>query len=301
MLSADDVAFYRENGYLMVEDAVTPAQLDALRRVTYDFIEKSRAVTESDDVFDLDEGHSAAQPRLTRIKLPHKQHPLYWDTLVNSRITEVLKTLLGPNVALSTAKLNTKAPGGGAAVEWHQDWAFYPHTNDDLLAVGLMLEDVDEANGPLQVIPGSHKGPVLAHTNADGVFCGAIDPADPDFHHDKVVTLTGKAGSMTVHHVRTLHGSAPNMSDRNRLILFYECLAADAWPLVGGASYIQRLGQRAQWEDLHQRMICGVPTMQPRVEVNPVRIPLPPAPDAGSIFKTQKTGGARSAFAMMMG
>ena len=301
MLSADDVAFYRNNGYLLVENAVTPAQLDALRRVTYALIEKSRGVTESDEVFDLDDGHSAARPRLTRIKLPHKQDPVYWDTLVNSRITDVLRTLLGPNVALSTAKLNTKAPGGGAAVEWHQDWAFYPHTNDDLLAVGLMLEDVDEANGPLQVIPGSHKGPVLAHTNADGVFCGAVDPGDPDFHHDRVVTLTGKAGSMTVHHVRTLHGSAPNMSDRNRFILFYECLAADAWPLVGGASYYQRLGQRALLDDLQARMICGQPTTQPRVEANPVRIPLPPAPDAGSIFKTQKTGGARSAFAMMMG
>ncbi len=301
MLSADEVAFYRANGYLMVENAVTPAQLDALRRVTYDLIDRSRSVTESDEVFDLDDGHSADRPRLTRIKLPHKQHPVYWDTLVNSRITDVLKTLLGPNIALSTAKLNTKAPGGGAAVEWHQDWAFYPHTNDDLLAVGLMLEDVDEANGPLQVIPGSHKGPVLAHTNADGVFCGAVDPADPDFHHDRMVTLTGKAGSMTVHHVRTLHGSAPNMSDRNRFILFYECLAADAWPLVGGASYYQRLGQRALWDDLHARMICGQPTTQPRVEANPVRIPLPPAPDAGSIFKTQKTGGARSAFAMKMG
>jgi ectoine hydroxylase-related dioxygenase (phytanoyl-CoA dioxygenase family) len=299
MLSTDDVAFYRENGYLMVENAVTPAQLDALQRVTHDLIEKSRAVTESNDIYDLDDGHSAANPRLTRIKLPHKQHPVYQETLVNSRITTVLKTLLGPNVALSTAKLNTKAPGGGAAVEWHQDWAFYPHTNDDLLAVGLMLGDVDEANGPLQVIPGSHKGPVLAHTNADGVFCGAVDPSDPDFHKDKIVTLTGKAGSMTVHHVRTLHGSAPNMSDRNRLILFYECLAADAWPLVGGASYYQRLPQRELWEDLHTRMICGQPTTQPRVEANPVRVPLPPAPDAGSIFKTQKSGGARSAFAMM--
>lgn len=299
MLTTDDVAFYRENGYLMVENAVTPAQLEALQRVTHDLIEKSRSVTESNDVYDLDEGHSAANPRLTRIKLPHKQHPVYQDTLVKSRITTVLKTLLGPNVALSTAKLNTKAPGGGAAVEWHQDWAFYPHTNDDLLAVGLMLNDVDMANGPLQVIPGSHKGPVLAHTNADGVFCGAIDPSDPDFHQDKVVTLTGKAGSMTVHHVRTLHGSAPNMSDRNRMILFFECLAADAWPLAGGASYYQRLPQREMWADLQSRMVCGQPTTQPRVEANPVRIPLPPAPDAGSIFKTQKTGGARSAFAMM--
>lgn len=296
MLSRDQIEFFNDNGYVMVEDAVTPDQLATLRKITHDLIEQSRALTESDDRFDLDDGHTADNPRLTRIKLPHKQDPYYWEVLTNSRITAVLNELLGPDVLLQTAKLNTKAPGGGAAVEWHQDWAFYPHTNDSMLAVGLMIEDVDMANGPLQVIPGSHKGPVLAHT-MDGVFCGAVDPDDPDFHHDKAVTLTGKAGSMTVHHARTLHGSAPNVSDRNRMILFYECHAADAWPLLGGASYIHRIGQRALWDDLQSRLITGQLTMTPRVEPVPVRLPLPPAPDSGSIFKTQKTGGAKSAFA----
>jgi len=298
MLTAEQIASYHENGYILVENAIPADRLAELQTITRDFIDKSRSVTESNEVFDLDEGHGPNSPRLTRIKLPHKQHPLYWDTLVNGRIAEALRDLLGPDVLLSTAKLNTKAPGGGAAVEWHQDWAFYPHTNDDLLAVGLMLDDVDEANGPLQVVPGSHKGPVLSHHNADGVFCGAVDPEDPAFDKDKIVTLTGKAGDMTIHHVRTLHGSAPNMSDRNRLILFYECLAADAWPLGGGASYIHRLEGEERWRDLNERVICGAPSITPRVVPCPIRMPLPPAPDAGSIFKTQKTGGARSAFKM---
>jgi ectoine hydroxylase-related dioxygenase (phytanoyl-CoA dioxygenase family) len=206
------------------------------------------------------------------------------------------RSFLGPDVALQTTKLNTKAPGGGAAVEWHQDWAFYPHTNDDMLAFGLMLEDVDEDNGPLMVIPGSHKGPVLDH-HMNGVFCGAVNPDDPDFDFGKAVRLTGKAGDMTVHHARTLHGSAPNTSDRARMILFFEACAADAWPLLGAGSYIHRLGQQAIWDDLNQRMICGHPVLTPRIVANPVRLPLPPAPDAGSIFKSQKSGGARSAFA----
>ena len=296
MLSSEQITFYNDNGYLLVEDAVTPQQLAKLREVTHTLIDQSRSLSESDDRFDLDEGHSPDNPRLTRIKLPHKLDPIYWEVLVNSAMTEVLTTLLGPDVLLQTAKLNTKAPGGGAAVEWHQDWAFYPATNDSMLALGLMLEDVDMENGPLQVIPGSHKGPVLAHTMND-VFCGAVNPDDPDFHHDKAVTLTGKAGSMTVHHVRMLHGSAPNVSNRNRYILFYECHAADAWPLLGAASYIHTIGQRALWDDLHTRVVAGSVTMQPRVEQVPVRIPMPPAPDAGSIFKTQKSGGAKSAFA----
>lgn len=297
MLSKQQIEFYKENGYLLVENAVSPEQLARMRDIAYEFIERSRAVSVSDDVFDLDDGHSAQFPRLTRIKLPHKQHPYFWDVAKNSGITEVLRQLLGPNVLLQTSKLNTKAPGGGAAVEWHQDWAFYPHTNDNILACGLMLEDVNLANGPLQVIPGSHKGPVLDHNNKDGVFCGAVDPSDPDFHGDRAVTLTGTAGSMTVHHARTLHGSAPNRSDRARLILFYECLAADAWPLAGAGSYFHRLGAQEFLADLAARTIIGQPSLAPRMEAVPIRLPLPPAPDPGSIFKTQKSGGAKTTFA----
>jgi ectoine hydroxylase-related dioxygenase (phytanoyl-CoA dioxygenase family) len=208
----------------------------------------------------------------------------------------VLTDLLGPDVLIQTSKLNTKAPGGGAAVEWHQDWAFYPHTNDDMLAVGLMLEDVDEASGPLMAIPGTHRGPVLEHF-AGGVFCGAIDPDDPLFDRNKAVTLTGRAGSMTVHHARTLHGSAPNLSDRPRLILFYECLAADAWPLSAANGYMHRLGPAEFWADLQARLVTGSVCLTPRLQQVPVRIPLPPAADTSSLFAIQRSAGAKSAFA----
>ena len=296
MLSAEQSRFYAENGYLMIEDAVSPEELRALREVAHEFIERSRGVAESDDVFDLDEGHGPDSPKLTRVKLPHKQHPVFADVLRSEGMKAHFRSFLGPDVTLQTSKLNTKAPGGGAAVEWHQDWAFYPHTNDDMLAFGIMLEDIAEENGPLMVIPGSHRGPILSHHN-EGVFCGAVDPDDPEFHFDRAVALTGRAGSMSVHHARTLHGSAPNRSDRARLILFFEACAADAWPLLGSGSYIHRLGQQAMWDDLQDRMICGEPVLEPRIEKVPMRLPLPPASDASSIFKSQKSGGARSAFA----
>ncbi len=295
MLTKDQKDFFDENGYLMVEDAVTPEQLARLREITAAFIDASRAVSESNDVYDLDAGHGPGNPRLTRIKIPHKQDPYFWEVLRNSAMTQVLNDLLGPDTTILTSKLNTKAPGGGRAVEWHQDWAFYPHTNDDLLAFGLMLEDVDHDNGPLMVIPGTHKGPILSH-DANGVFAGAIDPDDPLFERDKAVTLTGKAGSMTVHHARILHGSAPNVSDRPRFILFYELACADAWPILGSNSYFHALGQRKFWDDLQDRTVTGAPCLTPRLEQVPVRMPLPPAPDTGSIFKTQESAGAKSAF-----
>lgn len=138
MLTQAQVQAYHDDGYVLVEDVVQGAALDELRRLTYDMIERSRAVSTSDDVFDLDDGHASHNPRLTRIKMPHARMPAFWDVLQTPAFRGVLESLLGPAARLQTSKLNTKAPGGGAAVEWHQDWAFYPHTNDDMLAIGLM-------------------------------------------------------------------------------------------------------------------------------------------------------------------
>ena len=294
-LSKDEINFYNDQGYLLVEDVISENQHKEILALVDGFFEKSKMIRENDNIFDLEDGHSSENPRLKRIKQPHQHSQFFWDIIKESKIEEILRDLLGDNVSLKTSKLNTKAPGGGAAVEWHQDWAFYPHTNDNVLALGLMLNDVDIDNGPLMVIPESHKGPVLSHFN-NGVFCGAIDPDDSDFDMSKAVTLTGKARSMTIHHARTLHGSSPNNSNRDRLVLFYECNSADAWPLVGAGAYMKSTNPVQLCNQLEKQMVCGKVSYQPRMENVPVTIPLPPAPDYGSIFTSQKTGGAKSAF-----
>ena len=294
-LSKDEINFYNDQGYLLVEDVISENQHKEMLTLVDGFFEKSKMIRENDNIFDLEDGHSSDNPRLKRIKQPHQHSQFFWDIIKESKIEEILRDLLGDNVSLKTSKLNTKAPGGGAAVEWHQDWAFYPHTNDNVLALGLMLNDVDIDNGPLMVIPKSHKGPVLSHFN-NGVFCGAIDPDDSDFDMSKAVTLTGKARSMTIHHARTLHGSSPNNSNRDRLVLFYECNSADAWPLVGAGAYMKSTNPVQLCNQLEKQMVCGKVSYQPRMDNVPVTIPLPPAPDYGSIFTSQKTGGAKSAF-----
>ena len=96
---------------------------------------------------------------MRRIKEPHNVHPAYREIAFSKKIAEILSPLIGPSgIRYQTGKLNMKAAGYGAAVEWHQDWAFYPHTNDDLLAIGIYLDDCGPDNGPLMVIPGSHRG-----------------------------------------------------------------------------------------------------------------------------------------------
>ena len=233
-------------------------------------------------MFDLEDSHTPVQPRVRRIKAPDRHHPEYARLVRHPRIVEVLTDLWGPNVRFDAAKLNLKAAGYGAAVEWHQDWAFYPHTNDDLAAVGVMMDDMAPENGPLMVLPGSHRGPVHDH-HADGRFCGAMDPATCGVDFSRAVPLTGPAGAITVHHVRAIHGSAPNTSNRDRRLLLFQFRAADAWPLLGFPAGI---------EAFDALMVAGHP-VEPRLEPVPVRLPLPPAEHQGSIYENQKGAGRR--------
>ena len=159
MISDRDVQFYRDNGYLVVENVFSADEVTALRADTEAMVAKAAEVTANNDIYDLEDSHSPAEPRVRRIKTPHKFMSSANSLARHPRLVSILTRLIGPGVRLDTSKLNMKSAGFGAAVEWHQDWAFYPHTNDDLLAVGVMMDDMNLENGPLQIIPGSHKGP----------------------------------------------------------------------------------------------------------------------------------------------
>jgi len=278
MLSQQKINEYNEIGAIVVPNVLSPEEVAALRRVTDAFVEKSRAVTRHDDIFDLEDTHTKAQPRVRRIKTPHLHDPVYAALVKHPGIVAVLKSLWGPNIRFDTAKLNLKSAGFGAAVEWHQDWAFYPHTNDDLAAVGVMMDDMEPANGPLMIIPGSHKGPTYDH-HADGKFCGAMDPSKCAVDFSNAIQLTGRAGSISVHHVRAIHGSAVNTSNKDRRLLLFQFRAADAWPLVNAPKDI------AAFDAL---MVAGETTIEPRLTSVPVRLPLPPADLQGSIYENQK-------------
>ena len=164
----------------------------------------------------------------------------------------IVEQLIGPGVSHNGHKLNMKYPEFGSPVEWHQDWAFYPYTNDDLLAVGVAIDDMSLENGCLMVIPGSHKGPTYDH-HQNGIFVGAV--TDPNFSSDNAVPVQVKAGGISIHHVRTLHGSAPNTSSNPRRLLLLQYCAIDAWPHTWwGLECFQIL--RAAWRT-HESAACG--------------------------------------------
>ena len=275
MLSAEQIAYYHKHGFLTVENVLSAAELAALQRVTDEFVDRSRAVAASDDIFDLEPNHSAEHPRLRRIKNPIIQHEVYDQTMRHDGILNIVEQLVGPGVRRNNTKLNMKEPDHGSAVEWHQDWAFYPHTNDDILAVGVCIDDMTEENGCMLMAPGSHKGELHSH-HENGVFVGAV--SEPGFQPPQVEKCLVKAGGITIHHARTLHASTPNHSANPRRLLLFEYCSLDSWPLLG-----------ASFDDYCATILRGQPSVRPRAEAVPVIIPLPKPENAGSIFEIQES------------
>ena len=274
----DAIERYRRDGVIVVEGLLDTVTRRRMKQVLTELIERSRTVTAHDDVYDLEPTHSAAEPRVRRIKKPHLVHPVFAEFMRAPPLLDVLSALLGPSgVRLHGSKLNLKSPEYGSPVEWHQDWAFYPHTNDDVLAVGVLLDDATEENGPLLVLPGSHRGPTFDHHGPDGRFCGAMDPARDRLDFASAVPLIAPAGSCSFHHVRAVHGSAQNRSTQSRNLLLYEFAAGDAFPLLG----------ISDWADFNARLLVGSPTIVPRTVPCPIRMPYPPALNQGSIYENQ--------------
>ena len=158
VLSEAQRADYFEKGYLVVNDFIDAAWLERIWNVTNSFIEQSRGISASDDVFDLEPDHTPDEPRLRRLSYPTAQHALYWEFASQGPVVDIAEDLLGPDVVFHHSKLNFKWSGGGEEVKWHQDYPFYPHTSYSVLAIGLYMSDVDDRMGPMGAIPGSQNG-----------------------------------------------------------------------------------------------------------------------------------------------
>ena len=276
MLTREQVRLYNENGFLTVEDIVPMSLVEDARQVVEGFVERSRSVADHDEVFDLEPGHNPEQPRVRRLKEPCALHPIFDRISRLDALLDIVAALIGPEIRYQGSKLNMKAAEYGAPVEWHQDFAFYPHSNDDLLAVGVALDDCTPENGCMLMIPGSHRWPILDH-HQDDVFVGAIDVDREGVDTSRAVPVTVGAGGISLHHCRMLHGSATNTSPAPRRLLLLQLAAVDAWPMLG----VSDMAQFDSW------VLRGHPTRQFRVKEMDIRVPLPKHERQGSIYEIQ--------------
>lgn len=231
-------AFWRD-GYLMVEEAVTPAQLAALKGEIASWVEQSRAHTapfgpptiDGRPRFDMGAEHSADKPALRRINNPSDISGAYREVMLDARMVDMVADLIGPDVKFHHCKINLKLSGAKTEVNYHQDFAYTPHTNDDIVTALLFLDDIDESNGCLTVVPGSHKGPVLSLFEGER-FTGAVAADEEKKALAQSLPCLGKAGAVCLMHTRLLHGSAANGADKSRGLYICVYTAADAVPIA---------------------------------------------------------------------
>ncbi len=233
-LTTQQIEFFHSNGYLVADQAVDARLLAALRTDFAQWVEESRlqqtAYGEAIDGrprFDVEAGHSAQVPALRRVNAPVEISNAYYEAMADSRMMDMVADLIGPNVRFHHSKINSKLPGGKTVVKWHQDFPFTPHSNDDLITALLMVDEVTDENGPLEVVAGSHKGKIHSLWH-EGVFTGAIDESIAQECGRQAVSCTGKAGSVCLMHTRLLHGSAANFSAAPRTLFIAVYAAEDA-------------------------------------------------------------------------
>lgn len=227
-------ALYEQCGYLIFRNVLSAGEMAALRAGAEQMLREAAGLRASNERYLVAAVEGSATPSIRRIYNTPSAHPALRAATRHPRILELLADLIGPDIELHHGKVNLKPRSKEAQFDWHQDYAFFPHTNFDFVAVMLALDDATVENGCLTVIPGSHKHGPLQHVfAADGAYSSRL--ADPDVlaRQSEWIDLPMQAGDLELHHCNLLHSSRANGTDLPRGALVTHYRAADNMQLGG--------------------------------------------------------------------
>lgn len=201
-LSDEQKAFYREQGYLLgLPPIYSREEMDALNAELPNLLAL------------LEEGETTKD-----IREWHETSTYLYDICMNPRILDLVEGVLGPNFYCWASNFFIKDPRSTSTVGWHQDAYYWPMAPHHSVTVWLAFDDVDEVNGGMKLIPGSHRGGIINHkrsTETDSVLTLELEDGS-DFRADGAVQWKLRAGECSLHDDRAIHGSPANPSDRRR-------------------------------------------------------------------------------------
>ena len=233
-LSEQRKDFWREHGYLVVDDVLLAEEVENLRRSVTTLEAGAEGLAESNDRFKLKAFGDGGGKRVQQIAEPHELGGEWMALARHPRILDVVEDLLGPNIQLYYSMLMMKPPREGFTAPWHQDFAFFVHDRADLLACMVAIDDATLENGCLRVVPGSHKLGIVNHFK-DGRFTQVVQGDTSEFDDpNRQRALPVKAGGIILWHSLTLHSSQPNRSEHPRRAIVFEYKDPEA-RLMGGA------------------------------------------------------------------
>jgi phytanoyl-CoA hydroxylase len=223
---------YWERGWVVVEGVIPP---DKAKWVAERALELGRAKVGPDSsnyAADRSPDGSVIEPR--KLDNPVAQDPAMGRALLESDLPDVIRQLIGVRPVFESDQIFFKPPRHGSVKHYHQDNAYFLMEPADHVITGwIALDDVDEANGCLRYISGSHRGPILPAKPVPGHEHDLMPDASLiDLSREELAPV--KRGGVVFHHSQVLHGSGANTSDRWRRGFATHWIAADVRSGVPG-------------------------------------------------------------------
>ena len=210
-LNPDQLNTFWRNGYLVVEDLLDLATMDQLRD-EYEVVCREARAKGAFGNFAQRESTEDEGREVMAINQVCERNLFFNTLLYNPQILDIVEDLMGPNIQLFHDFILRKPDRHGGAVFWHQDnqaWQSMPPNN---ITCWIALDDADAENGALHYIAGSHRDTLGLSVDEEG----RLEDMDKLLAEGDQHVAAVRAGGAVFHHCLTIHGSAPNNSDRIR-------------------------------------------------------------------------------------
>ena len=213
-MTAEATTSYRENGFLVIEDAFSPAEIETLRHEATLISKGERGELKGIPSFGGTETDEEVLRQILCIHFPHKVSDLMYAMLKAGPFVEVLTQIIGPNVKCMQSMLFIKAAGKPGQA-WHQDEVYIPTRDRSLCGGWIAMDDATVENGCLWVIPGSQKQGIMyfQEWHGDPRFDCALEAQRFPYTNDDAVPVEVRAGSIVFFNGYLLHRSLPNYAD----------------------------------------------------------------------------------------
>ena len=226
MIGEKEAQFYHENGYLLVKGVFTKEEVEEMRGAVDRIIQ--RAAEANRDHNSTWQGDYMPPEELKKLVLRgfhdvHYHEACFLRALAHPNMVAILTRLIGPNVQLHHSKMLVKPPEKGAAFPMHQDYPYFPHDKHTMLAASMHLDDADEENGCIHVLPGSHKMGPIPHV-------GRHYLNHKEYPIEMGIPCPAEAGDVLFFNYLTIHGSKPNRSNRYRRNVLFQYKTPDDRP-----------------------------------------------------------------------
>ncbi|WP_088105569.1 ectoine hydroxylase [Halalkalibacter urbisdiaboli] len=231
-LNETQVDFFEEKGYLLVKDLFSEYEIQVLKD------ELKRVMDEHDHVHGDEVIREPGSDEIRSVFEVHKNSDFFKCLSQNERLVSIAQQLLGSQVYITQSRINFKPGFKGKEFYWHSDFETW-HVEDGMpnmraVSCSIILTDNHEFNGPLMLIPGSHKWYVSCPGKTpDNNFKESLKKQElgvPD--HDSLKWLvdeaggqidraTGPAGTVLFFDCNVMHGSSGNISPFPRSNVFF--------------------------------------------------------------------------------